>query len=146
MHVPHVQGQPGSDGSDSSTDLSALLSALSVSDTNPNIHSPGASSSGEFVPFQGSSQAQGLFQSSDTSRSIPAHPLASKSKKSKKKKKYYCVTRGRAIGVFDNWPMTHSYVTGINAAFKGYPTNKEALRAFNECRELGGLEIISDST
>ncbi|KZS99508.1 uncharacterized protein LAESUDRAFT_718634 [Laetiporus sulphureus 93-53] len=58
--------------------------------------------------------------------------------------RWYCISRGRAVGVFSGWPNTSPLVTGIpGAIFQRYPTFTAALMAFMEAAANGHVAIIS---
>ncbi|KAF9470140.1 hypothetical protein BDN70DRAFT_940016 [Pholiota conissans] len=73
-----------------------------------------------------------------TSYSISAHPLTDWHTK----KRYYVITKGRAIGIFDNWLIVKAYTDGINAAHQKAWSVYEAWRIYDMARELSQLEII----
>ena len=48
------------------------------------------------------------------------------------KNKFYAVREGRIPGIYTNWPECQKQVSGYpNAAFKGFPTQEEALAFMN---------------
>ncbi|KAH9906092.1 uncharacterized protein B0H18DRAFT_1132033 [Fomitopsis serialis] len=57
--------------------------------------------------------------------------------------RWYCVTRGRAVGVFAGWPNVSPLVTGVpNAVFQRYPTFAVALAAFVEATTNGTVFLF----
>ncbi|KAF8910315.1 hypothetical protein CPB85DRAFT_1305421 [Mucidula mucida] len=62
------------------------------------------------------------------------------------KPKWYAVTAGRDIGVFDNWLLVAPLVVGVSeAVYRGYQTHEEATDAYEEARIAGLLTTISKS-
>ncbi|KAG6914119.1 hypothetical protein DXG01_002338, partial [Tephrocybe rancida] len=62
-------------------------------------------------------------------------------------KRYYIVTVGRGIGVFDNWNETSNYVTGAPGSTfsmfaKGPGAHNKAMRAFNAAFASGSYNIV----
>ncbi|KAF9029024.1 hypothetical protein BDZ89DRAFT_1160050 [Hymenopellis radicata] len=58
-------------------------------------------------------------------------------------KKWYAVTAGRNIGVFDNWLVVAQHVIAVpESVFRGYKTHEQATDAFEEARVAGLLKTI----
>ncbi|KAJ6602495.1 hypothetical protein DFH09DRAFT_1068895 [Mycena vulgaris] len=54
---------------------------------------------------------------------------------------WYCITRGRFVGVIDQYAQAHYAIRGVsNAANKAYSTQAIALNAFNQVVAWGGIE------
>ncbi|KAF8345716.1 hypothetical protein F5887DRAFT_1074142 [Amanita rubescens] len=116
--------------------VSTFLTTLEIS--NEGSDSGMTPSSGTSVPSGFSPTGPSGSFHADTSGSVPAHPLTPR----RKKGRYYCITRGRAIGVFDDWTLVKSYTTGVDGIFNSYTTKEEAWKAFDLSRELGQLELM----
>ncbi|KZT12200.1 uncharacterized protein LAESUDRAFT_710641 [Laetiporus sulphureus 93-53] len=57
--------------------------------------------------------------------------------------RWYCIVRGRAVGVFAGWPNTSPLVTNVpGSLFQRYPTFNAALNAFIEASANGHVIII----
>ncbi|EPT05396.1 hypothetical protein FOMPIDRAFT_1044731 [Fomitopsis schrenkii] len=57
--------------------------------------------------------------------------------------RYYCITRGRAVGVVVGWINVSPLVTGVPyAAQQRYPTFALALAAFHEATERGQVHLV----
>ncbi|KAJ7164855.1 hypothetical protein C8R43DRAFT_1122734 [Mycena crocata] len=55
---------------------------------------------------------------------------------------WYCVTRGRFVGVFDQYAQAHWAIRGVsNAVQKSYSSQAFALSAFNKVVQWGGVEV-----
>ncbi|KAJ6552189.1 hypothetical protein DFH09DRAFT_1085980 [Mycena vulgaris] len=62
---------------------------------------------------------------------------------------WYCITRGRFVGVIDQYAQAHYAICGVsNAANKAYSTQAIALNAFNQVVAWGGIEsqILSNGS
>ncbi|KAJ7813181.1 hypothetical protein B0H13DRAFT_2382731 [Mycena leptocephala] len=56
---------------------------------------------------------------------------------------WYCVTRGRFVGVMDQYAQAHYAIRSIsNAAHKSYTSQAFALNAFNKVVGWGGVEVV----
>ncbi|KAJ7493729.1 hypothetical protein FB451DRAFT_1164600 [Mycena latifolia] len=56
---------------------------------------------------------------------------------------WYCITRGRFLGVIDQYAMAHFGIRNVsNAAHKSYTTQVYALEAFNKVVLWGGIEVV----
>ncbi|KAJ7841669.1 hypothetical protein B0H13DRAFT_2365580 [Mycena leptocephala] len=56
---------------------------------------------------------------------------------------WYCVTRGRFVGVMDQYAQAHYAIRGVsNAAHKSYTSQAFALDAFNKVVGWGGVEVV----
>ncbi|KAH9919304.1 uncharacterized protein B0H18DRAFT_1122563 [Fomitopsis serialis] len=57
--------------------------------------------------------------------------------------RWYCVTRGRAVGVFVGWPNVSPLVIGVpNSVYQRYPMFAVALAAFVEATANGTVFLI----
>ncbi|KAF9470360.1 hypothetical protein BDN70DRAFT_902168 [Pholiota conissans] len=57
-------------------------------------------------------------------------------------RRYYVVTKGRAIGIFDNWLLTKYYIDGVNGTHQKAYSLRQAWIWYNTARELGHLQIV----
>ncbi|KAJ7188199.1 hypothetical protein C8R46DRAFT_1054008 [Mycena filopes] len=59
------------------------------------------------------------------------------------KRKWYVVTRGLGVGVFETWLQVSPLVTGVSGALhQSFPTEEEAYRMFDEEQSRGNVKII----
>ncbi|KAH9921601.1 uncharacterized protein B0H18DRAFT_1121296 [Fomitopsis serialis] len=57
--------------------------------------------------------------------------------------RWYCVTRGRAVGVFAGWPNASPLVIGVpNSVYQRFPTFSSALAAFLEAAANGTVFVV----
>ncbi|KAH9913410.1 uncharacterized protein B0H18DRAFT_1126273 [Fomitopsis serialis] len=57
--------------------------------------------------------------------------------------RWYCITRGQAVGIFRDWMLVAPLVIGVpNAVFQRYPTFGAALAAFMRAAENGNVAVI----
>ncbi|KAH9918025.1 uncharacterized protein B0H18DRAFT_1123295 [Fomitopsis serialis] len=57
--------------------------------------------------------------------------------------RWYCITRGQAVGIFRDWMLVAPLVIGVpNAVFQRYPTFSAALAAFMRAASNGTVAVI----
>ncbi|KAJ7221988.1 hypothetical protein B0H12DRAFT_1234877 [Mycena haematopus] len=55
---------------------------------------------------------------------------------------WYAVTRGRFVGVVDQYALSQVAIAGVgNSARKAYPSQNSAIRAFNQALTWGGVTV-----
>ncbi|KAK0212650.1 hypothetical protein DFS33DRAFT_1283451 [Desarmillaria ectypa] len=59
------------------------------------------------------------------------------------KKKWYAVTAGRAVGLFDNWLLVAPLVIGVSEShYVSFTSEEDAWKAYEEARDEGNIRIL----
>ncbi|KAL0567419.1 hypothetical protein V5O48_014580 [Marasmius crinis-equi] len=60
-----------------------------------------------------------------------------------RRRKYYVVTRGLRVGVFEDWSTVHRQVNGVSgASYKAYRTFEDALQSYTHAYEARIVELV----
>lgn len=59
------------------------------------------------------------------------------------RRKWYAVTAGRAVGLFDNWLLVAPLVIGVSEShYVGFTSEEDAWQAYEEARDEGNIRVI----
>ncbi|KAJ7697299.1 hypothetical protein B0H16DRAFT_1484813 [Mycena metata] len=83
----------------------------------------------------------GLFFANEVFGTVPPHALAPVEEETLAPE-WYAITRGRFVGVVDQYALSAVAITGVaHAVRKTYDTQKMVLDAFNQALTWGGVQI-----
>ncbi|KAK7027568.1 hypothetical protein R3P38DRAFT_2776486 [Favolaschia claudopus] len=73
---------------------------------------------------------------------VPSQPLTA-IEEATPSAEWYAVTRGRFVGVLNHYALSDLAITGVgHGARKAYPSQGEALQAFNDALEWGIVQVV----
>ncbi|KAJ7909706.1 hypothetical protein B0H13DRAFT_1877511 [Mycena leptocephala] len=87
-----------------------------------------------FLPARGSPPRRGCIAPSQPLAAVPEDTPAPE---------WYAITRGRFVGIVDQYALSDAAITGMGAsARKSYTTQQLALDAFNKALTWGGVSVV----